>query len=642
MALALIILPVCAFAPGFLVVRRLRWKPIEKLCGSVGLSLILVWLAAWAIYVSGLEWTVGSVGLSIACAGAGVLGWSDMRRLAASGRVRRTVASFGFLLVWTLVLLATIRHYSGAGWTGDWLEHFQRTLVYLHRLPTGTEIFGGYRIPSRPPMAHLITAFLMSQTQDRFEIYQVVFAFLNLLVFLPCCLMVPMVARPWKSGVLPLTVIFALSPVMMVNATYTGAKSLAAFFVVLAVAFYLRAWKKNDLLRMSAAFLAAAGGAVAHYSALPYAIFLALHYLVAVFSRRAGRWKELAAVAAAGAMPVLAWFGWCIATFGFRGTFMSAVNTSVGYKYSAEQSYLFKALANLFDGIVPHPLRDWSLVQAWGQPNILGYVRDNAFLIYQTSLVFTMGLVGGPLVYWLLVRAFRRRGGPERTFWALLIPFSIAACFALAGERDYFGQAHIILISMMAIGLALVAGSFTMRRWVSVLIVAGCAVDFTLGVFLHARVEHLENVSGQTPFARIQVGAARLDLAPAGPEALSRPTGGNWFRKHQYALSEQWLRGLAASHPDGRGLTPAQETARNELMTIVRQDDAMFGGWYKRNGGQLVFFGDHFGDTDWTSMLLAVGCLAMLWKLARYAPPVAAVRVPVAAARGKVSRPRKR
>ncbi|MGH9674296.1 MAG: hypothetical protein ACRD44_14035 [Bryobacteraceae bacterium] len=48
--LALALLAVCCFTPGFFFVRRLRWSPLEKLCGSVALSLILVYLAAWGIY----------------------------------------------------------------------------------------------------------------------------------------------------------------------------------------------------------------------------------------------------------------------------------------------------------------------------------------------------------------------------------------------------------------------------------------------------------------------------------------------------------------------------------------------------------------------------------------------------------------
>ena len=65
LALTLLSLIVCAFAPGFFLIRRLRWSPMEKFCGAVGLSLILVWLAAWVLYLavpgSG---TVGAVAIT--------------------------------------------------------------------------------------------------------------------------------------------------------------------------------------------------------------------------------------------------------------------------------------------------------------------------------------------------------------------------------------------------------------------------------------------------------------------------------------------------------------------------------------------------------------------------------------------------
>ena len=42
LGLLLLLLPVCSFAPGFFFVRKLQWSPLEKLCGSLGLSLILL------------------------------------------------------------------------------------------------------------------------------------------------------------------------------------------------------------------------------------------------------------------------------------------------------------------------------------------------------------------------------------------------------------------------------------------------------------------------------------------------------------------------------------------------------------------------------------------------------------------------
>lgn len=174
------------------------------------------------------------------------------------------------------------------------------------------------------------------------------------------------------------------------------------------------------------------------------------------------------------------------------------------------------------------------------------------------------------------------------------------------------------------IGLAFLAANFTARRVVSLLIVAGCVIDFSLGVFLQARVEHLENTAQQTAFPRIMVGAVRMDLVPAGPDALSRTAGNNWFRKHQYALAGKWLASLARSNPDGRALEPGQTLARDALQEVVRQDETMWGGWYRRNGGEIVFLGDHLGDSDWPSVLLLIGCIGLVWKLARYAPPAVA------------------
>src|SRR5438309_1133585 len=40
--LTLVLLVVCCFAPGFYFVRRFAWSGLEKLCGSIALSLTLV------------------------------------------------------------------------------------------------------------------------------------------------------------------------------------------------------------------------------------------------------------------------------------------------------------------------------------------------------------------------------------------------------------------------------------------------------------------------------------------------------------------------------------------------------------------------------------------------------------------------
>src|ERR1700760_607247 len=147
-AILLISLPVCSFAPGFLVVRRLPWRPLEKLCGAVALSLLLIYFLTWAVFSFGPGSEVG-IYRAAGCAALGLaaLAWRDIRNLARAFGARQALTGFGFVLVWSVPALAMIRVYSGAGWGGDWVEHFQRTLFFLYHLPNNVEIAGGYILP---------------------------------------------------------------------------------------------------------------------------------------------------------------------------------------------------------------------------------------------------------------------------------------------------------------------------------------------------------------------------------------------------------------------------------------------------------------------------------------------------------------
>ena len=288
LVLTLGLLAVCSFTPGFFFVRRFRWTPLEKLCGSIGLSLLMLFLASWLVYLStgGSDserlpfWCVSAV-----CVALGIAARRDIARLFHARRVRQATGAYGFLLLWTLLILGMIRSYSGGTWFGDWLEHFQRSLFFLHHFPLHTVLFGEYALPARPPMMNVLGAFFMAQSADRFEVFQLTFTFLNLLVFLPCCLIMPALAGARKQRILPLLCLFALNPVVIENATYSWTKLFSAFYVVLAICLYLAGWRKRDRGRMTAAFLALSAGILVHYSAAPYLLLLGGHYLFFVFPR---------------------------------------------------------------------------------------------------------------------------------------------------------------------------------------------------------------------------------------------------------------------------------------------------------------------------------------------------------------------
>jgi hypothetical protein len=318
---------------------------------------------------------------------------------------------------------------------------------------------------------------------------------------------------------------------------------------------------------------------------------------------------------------MLTWFGWTIASYGVKGTFTAPVNTSVAYGAESNGGFLIKSLANLVDSVVPHVLRSSSLMHAWDQPNAAGYLRDNLFVIYQTSLIFSMGLAGGPLVLWFLIRWFRRASGDFRNFWLALLGFSVAACFLVVGERDYYGVAHLTLIPLFALGLTLLAARFTRRPpLVAWLIVAGCAVDFSLGVFLQARIEHLENTAKKTVFAGLNFRNGTFDIATPVEGSLSTFAWGNWYRKHQYALSQKWLQELVGFRPNDPAVQPSKAAVLPTIEQSLRDDERIWHGWYRRHGGEIEFFGDGFGSGDATSVVLAMGAMGMLWMLSRRVP----------------------
>jgi len=629
----LLLLVICTFAPGFFVVRRLRWSAgwsaMEKLCASIALSLIFLWLAAWTLYLSGAPpaayYAVSAISLAL-----GIASFSDLRKLLAIGRLRHAVMGFAFLVAWTLVALAIIRVYNGARWGGDWLEHFQRSLFFLHHFPLDAEIFGNYKLPARPPAENVLAAFFLGQVGDRFELFQIVFAFLNLLLFLPCCLALPMLARSRRFGVLPLVTVFATSPIVMQNATYTWTKLLTAFFVILAIVFYLKGWRRRDTARMVFAFLCLAMGLLAHYSAGPYIVFFALHYLIAVFPKRTAKWKELAIIAASCGALIATWFGWSIATYGVNATFAS--NTSITASQAYQGGTLGKIAGNIIDTFVPHFLRGEALAHFFDQPNRTALLRDHIFIVYQVQLLLTMGIIGGVLVVWLLVKAFRRRWRhpSERTFWISLIAVTVFIGLVVVGERDLFGSAHLTLLPMEVLGLTLLAAKFRRSRAIALLIFAGCVIDFSLGVFLHLRVQHLENTPGDALYTGPLV-VNRQVLLPQMQDSLSDAARENWSRKHQLANALQWKRELENADASGK----AEVIAMMDRM--ISDDTRLFHGWYARHGGEVEYLGDHFGASDIPSALLLILCAGLLWKTSQQIPGVSPIRP---APKSKSARPK--
>ena len=472
--------------------RKLRWSPPERLCAAIAASGVVLYLTSALIYVLRLPRFSYFV-VSLACLGFAVAGRAQGRLLLASREVRWALGSFAFLLIWTLPLLAMVRSYSGGSWAGDWIEHYQRTQFFLDHQPTGTLFIGQYVLPVRPPFMNLLGAHFLAQAGERYDLFQVVFTFLNLLAFFPCWLIARlMVSRAGgRTGRLVLLCLFAASPVFLQNATFAWTKGLANFYVIAGLWFYIRGWRKSDPLRLAAAALALSAGMLVHYSAVPYAILLVLHGILFVLPRCApGARRRFLGAALPGATLLGTWIAWSIAVYGPGVTFGSNTTAQAAGAMSPMESARKIAL-NLFYSTVPHPLHlGYSRFHnLFFQPNGWGFFRDYYFSIVQTNLVFGMGGVGGLVVLFLLWRAAKSPAvavaGGHR-FWLGFVLLGAFLTIATHPTVEILGVAHVCSQPLLLLGLTFLAASFgALPRILHLAVVLGCALDFFAGIFVH-------------------------------------------------------------------------------------------------------------------------------------------------------------
>jgi len=593
----LLLMAVCCFAPGFVVVRKLRWSATEKVCGAVAASLIILYLASLLIFVLRMpRWSYWIC--SAGCAVAALVVWRDLWPVVRTRTARRLFAGYGFLFVWTFTLLLFVRTYSGGGWGGDWLEHFHRSLFFLDHLPLETSFVGLYALPARPPMMNLLAAFFLAHAGDSFENFSVVSVVLNLLLYFPCALMLSAFVRRGSRRIPILVGLLACSPMVMQNATYTWTKSLCTFYVIFGLWLYLAGLRKNDSTRIVAAFIALAAGMLVHYSAAPYLLFTAGHL---VFQKR---WRATIVAGSCAALLFGTWLAWSVAHYGARKTFGS--NTTITTSQQIGDSNARKILLNLRDTIIPHPLRDFPIDRDQREA---GYVRDYFFLMYQTNLIVAMGIVGGIAIAILFLRS-------RDVFWLALVPFAVLLGVAVVGERDTAGSAHLTLQPLIVLGITFLAARFfTLGPLARAIIILGCIADLTLGVFLQHDLENYETDACAEQF-RAQVRSSGSGLYVQTESDIGPAANANWQLK-RYALVPNTIRDAIAS----AGITA---TTRSAILASLEaqsgalrdQDRRDWASWWQRHSNRLTTLGDHIGCHIWPlyvfDLLLLAGLIAVI------------------------------
>jgi hypothetical protein len=470
---------------GWPIARRLRLLPAEQVLASVALAVTGVWLVGWLIYVANLPADTAWVLPLLAVAGLWE-GRTSFQALWASGEVRSLLVGQLLVTAWALGLLLLITSYSGGGWAGDWLEHLDRAQFFAGHGDRQQLFLGFYPLPARPPLVNVVEETLASLGVADFPHLQLVGTVLSSLVFLPLAVL----AGRWGAGFssVILAVLLLSNPAFAEGATFFWTKLPTAFFVLTCLYFFLFGTISGppNPAAILLCGLAMAAGILGHYSAVPYAAVIVVAWAV-VAGRRSDPqfWRWSLGAAALVAAFLLLWFGWSIAVYGSRVTFLQ--NSTVMNPNPREGGRAVMMALNLRDTTVPAFLRnfDKSLID---QASRRGYVRDYMFNLYQENLLFGLGSLG-----WILVlrEAWRSRSRPGAWFWVLAILATIVIGVGVSGDRGEWGAAQLCLQPLLLVGLAFLAARWgTMTTGWRLVLAVGCLIDLGLGVALQFLTEN--------------------------------------------------------------------------------------------------------------------------------------------------------
>jgi hypothetical protein len=464
---------------------RFPGEPSQRFCIGLFAGCITLYLAAFLIYWLKLPQSC-FVALPVFATALLITRLRGVIRLVRDTQVTSLVLSWLNLCGWCLGLLAYVRSYSGGEWTGDWIEHYQRTQFFLDRWPLDTRFIGIYTLPARPPLANLVLGACMALTGNSFVYFQVFIALFSTLTFFPLALWARQFRRPWAGDPAPIiAILLILNPMFVQNVTFAWTKLLTASFVLGGLYFAVNNDERaQDCRRIIVASLCFAAALLTHYSAAPYIIAIVVVLAVRFRVRSRSEAQRLATALVPSFLLAATWFIWSIWHYG-RSTY--SANTAMAYT----EGTLFvdtaiRRLHNLVTLIIPHPLRG-AEYQHIAQDSALGAWRDFFFNLYQTNLFFAFG-TGGLIAVAALIWNRRRQ---KSIFWAPFVLTVIGLNAAVISWPDRWGSAHIGLHAMIFLGLAWVAGNWGgLSRALRHYLVIGLVIDAIFGIGLQFYLQH--------------------------------------------------------------------------------------------------------------------------------------------------------
>jgi hypothetical protein len=319
-------LPIIAWVFGSSILGRLtNFDSVERFASSFGVSIAFLAVAQFLGFLLSAPQPYYA---------AGVIVFMLALALLCQATDPTKKKTLDWLPPWPLALLfflgylhlfciqALLPAYRGSYWYFDWWMHYDEALIFVHRNDVTTEWANGYTVASRTPLFNLTTAFALGLTGGGFETYQMASVLPSCSFILALFLLVRELFGPRASWLALL--LAPLNLWMLHNAWFTWPKMLAAYYIGLALYFYLRSLRirSESPARGSEYFIAFGISAVlaflTHQVALVYCVPLLLHAAAkACFDRvRRPRVTELL-VCLLFAVPLAGpWYAWLAGNLG--------------------------------------------------------------------------------------------------------------------------------------------------------------------------------------------------------------------------------------------------------------------------------------------------------------------------------------
>jgi hypothetical protein len=491
-----------SLGPGSMLVRRVELDDDERWTVTIGLSLIIIYLLAFAGYLVDAPAQLALV-IMAACAACCWAGRRSLQVMLSSKIGAAQAIGLGLVVVHGLLLDASIRNYNGLLWAGDWYEHYERAMFFILRPDARQARFltylpQPYLLPARPPMMNILAAEALSVGPPAFSSFQAVSTVLSSWACVPAVALAGRLAR--ALALRPTNATYAAAAGLIVlpacaqNITFPWTKMLTAFFVLAAILMLFREKVAVSWMRLVLAGLFLGAALSVHYSAAVFALPIGI--AVTLRAARSGRGAvAAAALAVPAALVLLPWLGYSLAVFGAGSTFGSNTTVTDAAGLGPVENGL-KILLNIRDTVIPHFLRASPplMKDLMQQGNHAARIRDWWFAPLQVNFPMAIGTIS-QLIVVAAIASYRRWPVAVRHLMGPWIPvLGVAGVLGVAvhGARDTLGLAHICLQPLILFAAAAAAVALPrLPVWVRMAAILGLGWDYVLGVILHFRLEAL-------------------------------------------------------------------------------------------------------------------------------------------------------